>query len=102
MTHTLLLNVSVETYEEAGHIVGAEIEANFTRAAKEAGLSDEQAKSAYNQNMLGGGLLADGAREFAKQHGRRWLLTAYEAGDVVLHNSYAVSPSGWHGFIAVC
>lgn len=67
-----------------------EIEEDFTRQAKASGLSEEEAKNAYNQNMLHGGLLAEGAAEFARQHNRRWLLTAYEAGDVVFHNSYAV------------
>lgn len=75
----------------AGHKIGAEIEQDFTTRAKSAGMSEEQAKNAYNQNMMGGGLLASGAAEFAKEHGRRWLLTDYEAGDVVFHNSYAVS-----------
>lgn len=67
-----------------------EIEEDFTQQAKASGLSEEEAKNAYNQNMLHGGLLAEGAAEFARQYNRRWLLTAYEAGDVVFHNSYAV------------
>lgn len=54
-------------------------------------MSETEVKNAYNQNMMSGGLLADGPAEFSKQHSRRWLLTAYEAGDVVFHNSYAVS-----------
>lgn len=75
----------------AGHTIGAEIEQDFTNRAKAAGMSEEQAKNAYNHNMMGGGLLATGAAEFAKEHGRRWLLTDYQAGDVVFHKSYAVS-----------
>ena len=54
-------------------------------------MTDEEAKNAFNQNMMSGGLLADGPAEFGRQYKRRWLLTGYEAGDVVLHNAYAVS-----------
>ncbi|KAL1857562.1 hypothetical protein Daus18300_010321 [Diaporthe australafricana] len=80
-------------YLEKGHVLGKEIEDNFTRLAAEAKFTTEEAKSAYNQNMMGGGLLADGPAAFAKEHNRRWLLSAYEAGDVVFHNAYAVSLS---------
>lgn len=55
------------------------------------GLTPEQAKSAFNQNMMSGGVLNQGAKEFAQEHRRRWLVSAYEAGDVVIHNSYMVS-----------
>lgn len=41
--------------------------------------------------MMAGGVLTQGAKEFAEQHQRRWLVSAYEAGDVVIHNSYMVS-----------
>lgn len=41
--------------------------------------------------MLSTGLLADGAREYSETFNRRWLVTSYEAGDVVLHNPFAVS-----------
>ena len=60
------------------------------RRASEANLSEEQTKSAYNQNMMSGGLLADGPAAFARQHKSRWLLAEYEAGDVVCHDPYAV------------
>lgn len=40
---------------------------------------------------MNGGLLSTGPAGFAKEHNSRWLLTAYEAGDIVFHNSYAVS-----------
>lgn len=77
-------------YLENGHTLGAEIEQKFTAKAKDSGLTDEEAKSAFNQNMMSGGLLADGPLEFGRQWNRRWLLTEYEAGDVVLHSAYAV------------
>ena len=74
-----------------GHTLGKEVEADFTTKAKASGLTDEEAKYAFNRNMLSTGLLADGAREYSNTFGRRWLATSYEAGDVVLHNPFAVS-----------
>jgi hypothetical protein len=74
-----------------GHTLGRELEADFTRKAKESGLSDEETKNAFNQNMLSTGLLADGPREYSETFLRRWLVAAYEAGDVVLHTPYTVS-----------
>ena len=70
--------------------MGREIEADFTKKAKESGLTDEEAKYAFNQNMLSTGLLADGPREYSETFGRRRLVTPYEAGDVVLHTPYTV------------
>ncbi|KAK7750183.1 hypothetical protein SLS62_007934 [Diatrype stigma] len=78
-------------YLEKGHILGKEIEKGFYDRAKETGLTDEEAKNGFNQNMMRGGLLADGAKEFGKAHDKKWLVTDYEAGDVVLHTPYAVS-----------
>ncbi|KAH8667778.1 phytanoyl-CoA hydroxylase [Ilyonectria robusta] len=80
-------------YLEKGHDIGEKVEHDFPDRALAAGLTDEEMKNAYNQNMLGGGLLADGPAGFAKEHNRRWLLSEYEAGDVVLHNSYAIHAS---------
>jgi len=78
-------------YLENGHTLGAEIEQQFTEKAKASGMSDEEAKNAFNQNMMSGAMLSDGPAEFGKTHGRRWLVTDYEAGDVVLHTAYTVS-----------
>lgn len=81
-------------YLENGHRLGAEFEAEFTARARASGMSDEEAKNAFNQNMMSGGVLAQGAKEFAEQNGnRRWLMAEYEAGDVVLHNAYAIHAS---------
>lgn len=74
-----------------GHTLGRDVEADFTAKAKASGLTDEEAKYAFNQNMLSTGLLADGAREYSEMFDRKWLVTSYEAGDVVLHNPFAVS-----------
>lgn len=77
-------------YLEEGHLLGRELEAAFFERASEAGMDDEEAKDAFNRNMMSGGLLAEGPKAFADECGRRWLVTEYEAGDVVLHSPYAV------------
>lgn len=41
--------------------------------------------------MMDTGLLAEGPAEFGERHGHRWLASAFEAGDVVLHQPFAVS-----------
>lgn len=73
-----------------GSTIGQELEDEFTRKAKASGLTDEQAKSAFNQNMMSTGLLSEKPAEFAQEHNRRWLVSAFEAGDVVLHQPFAV------------
>jgi len=80
-------------YLEKGHTLGREIEANFMRKAAESGLSEEEMKNAFNQNMMSTGLLADGPKEYSEKFGRRWLVTSYEAGDVVLHTPYTIHAS---------
>ncbi|TID27431.1 hypothetical protein E2P81_ATG00190 [Venturia nashicola] len=80
-------------YLENGHRLGQEIEAEFTKKAAESGLSAEEAKNAFNQNMLSTGLLADGPSEYSDTFQRKWLVTAYEAGDVVLHSPFAIHAS---------
>ena len=80
-------------YLEKGHTLGHQLEKGFYDRAKETGLTEEEAKNAFNRNMMGGGLLADGAKEFGLSHNRKWLVTNYEAGDVVLHTPYTVSRS---------
>lgn len=53
-------------------------------------MSAEEAKFAFNSNMMATGLLSEYPAQFAKEHGHRWLTSAYEAGDVVLHKPHAV------------
>lgn len=43
--------------------------------------------------MMTTGFLADGPAGFAQQHNSRWLLTAYEAGDVVFHKPHMIHAS---------
>jgi phytanoyl-CoA hydroxylase len=70
--------------------VGLKIEEEFTNKAKQAGLTEEEAHSAFNSNMMATGLLSETPAGFAKEHNRRWLVSAYEAGDVVLHKPHTV------------
>jgi len=53
-------------------------------------MSDEETRDAFNANMMSTGFLSDGPAAFGRQHGRRWLVAAYEAGDVVLHSPHMV------------
>lgn len=80
-------------YLEKGHLLGNEQEETFTRKAKETGLTDEEAKSAFNRNMMSTGLLSEGPKEFSERFNRRWLVSEFEAGDVVLHNPFAIHAS---------
>jgi hypothetical protein len=66
------------------------MEDEFTAKALRAGLTEEEAKSAFNANMMSTGLLSEFPAGFAKEHGRRWLVSAFEAGDVVLHKPHVV------------
>ncbi|THC95184.1 hypothetical protein EYZ11_005343 [Aspergillus tanneri] len=80
-------------YLENGDSVGQEIELQFTNKAKQAGLSEEEARSAFNSNMMATGLLSEHPAQFAKDNNRRWLVSAYEAGDVVLHKPHIIHAS---------
>lgn len=77
---------------DPGHGLGKDFEEQFAAKAKATGLSDEEAKSAFNKNMLESGILTDGPAEFGRTHKRRWLVSDYQAGDVVLHSPYTVGP----------
>ncbi|PYH90643.1 hypothetical protein BO71DRAFT_402021 [Aspergillus ellipticus CBS 707.79] len=80
-------------YLEDSDSVGRKIEDDFTAKAMAAGLTEEEAKYAFNSNMMSTGMLSEYPAEFAKQHGRRWLASAYEAGDVVLHKPHMIHAS---------
>ncbi|KAH8812420.1 hypothetical protein F5884DRAFT_820310 [Xylogone sp. PMI_703] len=80
-------------YLENSHGVGEELEAEFTEKAKAAGFSEEEIKSAFNNNMLSNGLLSDDPAAFGKKYNRRWLVSAFEAGDVVLHLPFTIHAS---------
>jgi phytanoyl-CoA hydroxylase len=92
-------------YLENGHTLGPEFEADYNRKAAQSGQDEEEVKNAFNQKMLSTGLLADGPREYSETLKRRWLVMKYEAGDVVLHNPFAIHAStldfGPHNVICV-
>ena len=54
-----------------GHTLGREVEADFNRKAEESGLSEEETKNAFNQNMLSTRLLSDGPQEYSDTLDRR-------------------------------
>lgn len=78
-------------YLEEGWKIGQEMEEQFSRKAKETGMSDKETKNAFNANIMSTGFLSASPKEFARSHGKKWLVTSYEAGDVVLHQAYTVS-----------
>ncbi|KAF4341611.1 phytanoyl hydroxylase [Fusarium beomiforme] len=61
-------------YLEDSEALGAEIENDFAKKAKAAGMSDEEMRNAFNSNMMSTGFLAEGPKDFGLQHGRRWLV----------------------------
>jgi phytanoyl-CoA hydroxylase len=68
-------------YLEKSFDLGEEIEKEFAEKARD--LTDEERISAFNANMMRGGMLSTDAGEFGKVYGRRWLVADYEDGDVV-------------------
>ncbi|KAJ5342760.1 hypothetical protein N7541_011884 [Penicillium brevicompactum] len=81
------------TYLENGDSVGIACEEDFKKKAKAAGLTDDEAKDAFNSNMMSTGLLSELPLEFARENQRSWLVAEYEAGDVVLHKPHMIHAS---------
>ncbi|KAJ4309218.1 hypothetical protein N0V84_011639 [Fusarium piperis] len=77
-------------YLEGGDKLGADIEENFARKAKAAGMSDEEMRNAFNSNMMSTGFLSEGPADFGRTHGKRWLVSEYEAGDVIFHTPHMI------------
>lgn len=76
--------------------LGREIEDDFGKRAVT--LTPEERKSAFNVNMEKYGQLSQNATEFHEKHqkddGQRvWLVSGYEAGDVVFHDPYMIHTS---------
>ena len=78
--------------------LGRDIEEDFTRRA--AVLTREERISAFNVNMEKYGQLSQNASEFHQEHqnsgDRHWLITDYEAGDVVFHDPYTIHTSSFN------
>ncbi|CAL5866347.1 uncharacterized protein PFLUO_LOCUS555 [Penicillium psychrofluorescens] len=76
--------------------LGHAIENDFnTRAAA---MTQEERISAFNVNMMDGGMIAASPQQLQEMHSasgvHKWLITNYEAGDVVFHNPYSIHASG--------
>ena len=78
-------------YLEGGDKLGADIEDDFAKKAKAAGMNDEEMRNAFNSNMMSTGFLAEGPADFGRTYGKKWLVSEYEAGDVVFHTPHMVS-----------
>ena len=76
--------------------LGRQIEDDFTKRAEP--LSPEERKSAFNVNMEKYGQLSQNAAEFHEKYQggadkRVWLVSGYEAGDVVFHDPHTIHTS---------
>ena len=76
--------------------LGRQIEQDFTNRAQK--LSPEERKSAFNVNMEKYGQLSQNAADFREVHQtdsqqRSWLVSGYEAGDVMFHDPYTIHTS---------
>ncbi|KAJ4996370.1 hypothetical protein K4K48_008625 [Colletotrichum sp. SAR 10_66] len=80
-------------YMQDGEKLGEEIENEFTAQAKAKGMSDEETRNAFNANMMTTGFLCDGPADFGRRYGKKWLVSAYEAGDVVFHTAHMIHAS---------
>jgi len=80
-------------YLENSHSIGEEMEAEFNEKAKAAGFSEGEMKSAFNNNMLSNGLLSEEPAAFSKKYNRRWMVSSYDAGDVVFHRPFTIHAS---------
>lgn len=79
-----------------GDRLGQQIESECAAKAMAAGLDDTERRSAFNRQMMKTGWLSPDPASFGRKHGRKWLVTAYEAGDVVLHSAYMVEKLDSH------
>lgn len=77
-------------YLEGSETIGQKMEEEFMRRAEADGMTRKEKLNAFNANMMSTGFLSTSTRQFARDHGARWMVTDYEAGDVVLHRPYMV------------
>lgn len=78
-----------------GDTLGRTLEDAFNKKAREGGMSEEERINAFNKNMMSNGFLELGPIKFLQDNGGgRWLLTEYEAGDVVFHKPHMVCICG--------
>ncbi|KAA8646938.1 hypothetical protein EYZ11_005679 [Aspergillus tanneri] len=76
--------------------LGEAIENDFT--ARAAGMTPEERISPYNMNMMAGGMISPSPQDLSETYPEyrphTWLVTNYEAGDVVFHHPYSIHASG--------
>lgn len=75
-------------YLEKSVDIGQETEAEFSRRA--GNLTSEERVSAFNKNMSDGGFLSRDTKAYGEENQRKWLITDYEAGDVIFHSPFLV------------
>ncbi|KAI9759222.1 MAG: hypothetical protein M4579_002510 [Chaenotheca gracillima] len=80
-------------YLENSEPIGLKLEEEFTKNARESGMTEEEARNAFNNNMMSTGLISEKPAQFAREHNRRWLVSDYSAGDVVLHQPHMIHAS---------
>jgi hypothetical protein len=74
-----------------GDTLGRTLEDAFNKKARECGMTEEERINAFNKNMTSSGFLELGPIKFLQDNGGgRWLLTEYQAGDVVFHKPHMV------------
>ncbi|KAK6223571.1 phytanoyl-CoA hydroxylase [Colletotrichum tabaci] len=80
-------------YLRDGERLGEQMEDEFAAKARAAGMSDEETRNAFNANMMATGFLSEGPADFGRRYGKRWMVSAYEAGDVVFHSAHMIHAS---------
>ena len=76
---------------QKGDALGRTLEDAFNKKARDGGMTEEERIDAFNKNMMSNGFLELGPIKFLEDNGGgRWLLTEYEAGDVVFHKPHMV------------
>lgn len=75
-------------YLEHSDAVGRQMEAEFR--VKNADLLPAERISAYNRNMRANGWISTDLVDMANRFNSRWLITDYEAGDMVIHSPYMI------------
>ena len=71
--------------------MGEEIESNLTRLANETQLWEQERKNSSNKNMTVENDPMSMSMSFASKYKRKWLISAFEAGDIVNHHPDTVS-----------
>ncbi|KAF5608467.1 phytanoyl hydroxylase [Fusarium subglutinans] len=77
-----------------GDTLGRTLDDAFNKKAREGGMTEKERINAFNKNMMCNGFLELGPIKFLQDNGgARWLLTEYEAGDVVFHKPHMIHAS---------